>query len=200
MKAVMMERTVSKVTCGVTSVSHRGVHHRVARSSMGIEKLLINGVRQGRMVSMQAKKAPELPPVVSPTQGEPEWYALVARAEFFFNDVQNEALAEQLRELKRYYEENGREQDFFFVCEPEWLDKFPEAKSVKKPAVALVSTDKEWMVFMKLRLDRVLKLDLGNMSIDAATKSTAKVPEFEPQEWNAPYTPYSKGWWEVFMR
>lgn len=54
--------------------------------------------------------------------------------------------------------------------------------------------------FMKLRLDRVLKLDLGNMSIDAATKSTAKVPEFESQEWNAPYTPYSKGWWEVFMR
>lgn len=70
MKAVMMERTVSKVTCGVTSVSHRGVHHRVARSSMGIEKSLMNGVRQGRMVSMQAKKAPELPPVVSPTQGE----------------------------------------------------------------------------------------------------------------------------------
>jgi len=54
--------------------------------------------------------------------------------------------------------------------------------------------------FMKLRLDRVLKLDLGNMSIDAATKSTAKVPEFESQEWNAPYTPYAKGWWEVFMR
>ena len=70
MKAVMMERTVAKATCGVTSVSHRGVHHRVARSSMGIEKSLVNGVRQGRMVAMQAKKAPELPPVVSPTQGE----------------------------------------------------------------------------------------------------------------------------------
>lgn len=53
---------------------------------------------------------------------------------------------------------------------------------------------------MKLRLDRVLKLDLGNMSIDEATKSTAKVPEFKDQEWIAPYSPYSKGWWEVFMR
>lgn len=66
----MMERAVSKVTCGVTSVSHRGVHHRVTRNSMGIENSLINGARQSRMVAMQAKKAPELPPVVSPTQGE----------------------------------------------------------------------------------------------------------------------------------
>lgn len=72
----------------------------------------------------------------------------MARAEFFFNDVQNEALAEQLRELKRYYEENDREQDFFFVCEPEWLDEFPEAKAVKRPAVALVTTDKNWAVYV----------------------------------------------------
>lgn len=54
--------------------------------------------------------------------------------------------------------------------------------------------------FMKLRLDRVLKLDVGNMSIDEATKSTAEIPEFKDQEWIAPYSPYSKGWWEVFMR
>jgi hypothetical protein len=159
-------------------------------------------VRAQRMsVSTNAgKKAPEMPPIVSPTDGTPEWYACVARADFFFNDVQNEALAEQLRELKRYYEEQNREQDFFFVCEPEWLNKFPESKQVKKPAVALVSTDKTWITFMKLRLDRVLKLDLGNMSIDEATKSTAPVPEFKDQAWIAPYSPYSKGWWEVFMR
>jgi hypothetical protein len=132
---------------------------------------------------------------------QPEWTALVARAEFFFNDVQNEALAEQLRELKRYYEEQGRELDFFFVSEPAWLSRFPEANKVKRPCVALVSTDKTWMTFMKLRLDRVLKLDLGNMSIDEATKSTAPLPEFKPPEqWTAPYSPYAYGWWEVFMR
>lgn len=79
---------------------------------------------------------------------QPEWYACVARADFFFNDVQNEALAEQLRELKRYYDENDREQDFFFVCEPEWLNRFPESKNVQKPAVALVSTDKTWMTYV----------------------------------------------------
>lgn len=77
---------------------------------------------------------------------QPEWYALVANAEFFFNDVQNEALAEQLRELKRYYEEIGRELDFFFVSEPAWLADFPtEGKSVRRPCAALISTDKQWI-------------------------------------------------------
>lgn len=79
---------------------------------------------------------------------QPEWFALVARAEFFFNDVQNEALAEQLRELKRYYEENGRPLDFFFVSEPAWLAKYQEAVSVKRPCVALVSTDKQWITYV----------------------------------------------------
>lgn len=79
---------------------------------------------------------------------QPEWVALVASADFYFNDIQNETLAEQLRELKRYYEETGREQDFFFACEPAWLDRYPEAKMVKKPAVALVSTDKTWMTYV----------------------------------------------------
>ena len=100
---------------------------------------------------------------------QPEWYACVARAEFFFNDVQNEALAEQLRELKRYYEENDREQDFFFVCEPEWLNRFPEAKSVKKPADALVSTDKTWItyVYMYLFLSPTLQALTGNNAMSA---------------------------------
>lgn len=32
-----------------------------------------------------------------------QWYALVANAEFWFNDVQNESLAEQLRERVRFF-------------------------------------------------------------------------------------------------
>lgn len=47
----------------------------------------------------------------------------------------------------------------------------------------------------------MLKLDLGKMPIDAATKSTASVPQFKPPEkWVAPYSPYAYGWWEIFMR
>jgi Protein of unknown function (DUF2488) len=75
------------------------------------------------------------------------WYALVANAEFMFNNAQNEALPEQLRERRRWFGEQNRELDFFFVSEPAWLDaKFPEkAKQVKRPCVALVSPDKQWM-------------------------------------------------------
>ncbi len=136
----------------------------------------------------------------SPLPGQPEWTACVANAEWFFNGAQNEAVAEQLRELARYYEEIGRPRDFFFVCDPAWLDKFPEGKQVRRPAIALVSTDKTWMTFMKLRLDRVLKLDLPAMSLEDATKNTAAVPNFGPvKNWTAPYPPYAPGWWKAFM-
>lgn len=37
-----------------------------------------------------------------------QWYALVASAEFFFNDVQNEGVAEQMRERLRFLQEVGR--------------------------------------------------------------------------------------------
>ena len=71
----------------------------------------------------------------------------MASAEFFFNDVQNEAMAEQLREKVRFYGEQGKEVDFYFACEPAWLDaKFPDvAKRVRRPAVALISPDKSWI-------------------------------------------------------
>ena len=55
--------------------------------------------------------------------------------------------------------------------------------------------------FMKLRLDRVLQIDVGPLTIDEATTSTAAVPEFKPLEkWTAPYPPYAYGWWDIFMR
>lgn len=75
------------------------------------------------------------------------WYALVANQQFFFNDVQNESLAEQLRERVRFYKEQGMEQDFFFVPDPVWLEQQlgDKAKQVKRPCVALVSTDKSWI-------------------------------------------------------
>ena len=46
------------------------------------------------------------PPTQSlPRPAQAHWYALVASSEFFFNDVQNEPFAEQLREKKRFYDE-----------------------------------------------------------------------------------------------
>ncbi len=72
----------------------------------------------------------------------------MASAEFFFHDTQNESIAEQLRERVRFFKErNLGEYDFWLVPEPTWLDaKYPEqAKKVKRPAVALISTDKQWI-------------------------------------------------------
>ncbi|CAK0760523.1 hypothetical protein CVIRNUC_002778 [Coccomyxa viridis] len=132
-----------------------------------------------------------------------KWYVLVANAEFMLHDVQNEAFAEQLRERVRLFGEKNRKLDFFLVSEPTWLDTmFPqEAKRVGRPCVALVSTDKIWITFMKLRLDRVMKLELGEMTPEKALDSGAPVPEFPPLDrtkWTAPYSPYKPGWWKAF--
>lgn len=126
----------------------------------------------------------------------------MANAEFFCNDVQNESVAEQLRERVRYFKEQNKERDFYLVPNPTWLDeKYPnEAKQVKRPCVALVSTDKLWIVFMKLRLDRVLRIDLGKVPVSEVTKSSGGLPAFKKSEkWTAPYPRYADGWWEVFF-
>ncbi len=131
-------------------------------------------------------------------------------------------------------QETGKEIDFWIVPEPKWLEaKYPkEAKMVKRPCVALISTDSMWITwvtpslwgiflvlqiclafnylilclcptatrFMKLRLDRVLKIELGPVSRDEALAVGGVVPQYpKPEKWTAPYSPYSPGWWEVFL-
>ena len=55
--------------------------------------------------------------------------------------------------------------------------------------------------FMKLRLDRVMKLELGELTPEQALKAGADFPEFPPLDkakWTAPYSPYRPGWWKAF--
>ncbi|GIL68787.1 hypothetical protein Vafri_22025 [Volvox africanus] len=89
--------------------------------------------------------------------------------------------------------------DFFFN-DPQ-NESFPElAKQVKRPCVALISTDKTWITFMKLRLDRVLRIDLKDMSDTEVLAVGGEVPEFKPVgNWTAPYARYTPGWWNVFL-
>ncbi len=60
--------------------------------------------------------------------------------------------------------------------------------------------------FMKLRLDRVLRVDLGDKTLAEVLESGGPVPEqaYEPLDrkgkWTAPYPPYRPGWWEAFMQ
>lgn len=77
-----------------------------------------------------------------------KWFAVVANADFMLHDVQNEAFAEQLRERRRLLLERDQQVNFFIVSEPAWLDdKFPsKAKQVRRPCVALISTDEQWIL------------------------------------------------------
>jgi|TARA_B110000977_G_scaffold38255_1_gene51433 hypothetical protein len=119
------------------------------------------------------------------------------------NDENNEHLPEVLRERRRFYREIAREQDFWVVPNPAFLDAMPDvAKKVKQPCVAVVTTDKVWNDFIKLRMDRVYKGALtGDASEVLASKTLIKADHFkppDPSKWTAPYAKYAPGWWEAF--
>lgn len=168
---------------------------QVSQASFGPVKRVQQLQRNTHVVCVAAQEAPAAQETAT------QWYGLVANAEFYCNDVQNEPLAEQLRERVRYFAEQNRAIDFFLIPNPTWLDaKFPQqAKQVKRPCMALVSTDKQWITFMKLRLDRVLKCDLTGLSRDEVLAMGEALPEFKkPEKWTAPYAMYTPGWWENF--
>jgi hypothetical protein len=52
---------------------------------------------------------------------------------------------------------------------------------------------------MKLRLDRVLKVELSGVPDAEVLAPGAPLPEFaKPAKWTAPYSAYSAKWWEAF--
>jgi len=68
----------------------------------------------------------------------------VANAKFMLDE--EEHFQEQLKERKRWLEEQGRPVDFWLLYEPKFLDSFPDVtKRLSRPAVALVSTDSTWI-------------------------------------------------------
>lgn len=72
------------------------------------------------------------------------YHFLVANAKFMLDE--EEHFKELLAERLRLYGERDKEQDFWLVTEPKFLDKFPNiTKRLKRPAVALVSTNGTWI-------------------------------------------------------
>ncbi|CAL0315681.1 unnamed protein product [Lupinus luteus] len=128
-----------------------------------------------------------------------KYYFLVANAKFMLDE--EEHFQEQLAERLRYFGELKKEHDFWLVIEPKFLDRFPNiTKRLKRPAVALVSTNGPWITFMKLRLDRVLTDSFEAESLEEALASNPTNIEFEkPDKWVAPYPKYEAGWWERFL-
>ncbi len=84
------------------------------------------------------------------------YYYVLASREFL---IEKEPLEEVLRERTRNYQENEKKIDFWLVEQPAFLEA-PEMAAVKakcpQPAVAIVSTNKQVVVWLKLRLEYVL--------------------------------------------
>jgi hypothetical protein len=84
-------------------------------------------------------------------------YYYVLASEKFLTQV--EPLAEVLRERTRYYQEQGKEIDFFLVKRPAFLET-PEFREIKaqcpQPAAAVITTNPQFVTFLKLRLEFVL--------------------------------------------
>ncbi|MBP0000644.1 MAG: DUF2488 family protein [Cyanobacteria bacterium SID2] len=84
------------------------------------------------------------------------YYYLVASKKFLFED---EPLEEVFRERTRNYQEREKEIDFWAIEQPAFLEA-PEFAQVKakcpQPAGAIVSTNPEFITWMKLRLEYVL--------------------------------------------
>ncbi|XP_023007237.1 uncharacterized protein LOC111499783 [Cucurbita maxima] len=140
--------------------------------------------------------------VSSYSAGEQEsnkYHFVVANAKFMLDE--EEHFRELLFERLRYYAARNKEQDFWLVIEPKFLERFPNiTKRLQRPAVALVSTNSTWITFMKLRLDRVLAESYEADSLNKHWLLTRPTSEFEkPEKWAAPYPKYEYGWWEISL-
>ncbi|OWM86277.1 hypothetical protein CDL15_Pgr011101 [Punica granatum] len=132
-------------------------------------------------------------------QSPKKYYFVIANAKFMLDE--EEHFKELMFERLRNYGERNKEQDFWLVIEPKFLDKFPNiTKRLRRPAVALVSTNGPWITFMKLRLDRVLAESFEAESLEEALASNPTQLQFDkPEKWVAPYPKYEYGWWEAFL-
>ena len=83
-------------------------------------------------------------------------YFFVAASEKFLTF--EEPIEEILKERMRNYKENNKEIDFWLLKNPSFLKttKFVDLKAkIPSPAAAVLSTDKKFITFLKLRLEFV---------------------------------------------
>ncbi|MGV2828463.1 MgPME-cyclase complex family protein [Myxosarcina sp. GI1(2024)] len=84
------------------------------------------------------------------------YYYVLASQKFL---LEEEPLNEVIEERKRNYQEQNKEIDFWLVEQPAFLetDEFAEIKSkVPQPAAAVISTNSQFITWLKLRLEYVL--------------------------------------------
>ncbi|EKV02557.1 DUF2488 family protein [Leptolyngbyaceae cyanobacterium CCMR0082] len=83
------------------------------------------------------------------------YYYAVASQRFL---LEEEPLEEVLKERRRYYQEQEKEIDFWLIKQPAFLEA-SELEAVKvscpQPSAAIVSTDKVFITWLKLRLEYI---------------------------------------------
>ncbi|MCG6136479.1 MAG: DUF2488 family protein [Nostoc sp. LLA-1] len=84
------------------------------------------------------------------------YYYVLASQQFL---IQEEPTDEVLKERTRYYHEQEKEIDFWLVKQPAFLEA-PEMADIKancpKPAAAIISTNSQFITWLKLRLEYVV--------------------------------------------
>lgn len=84
------------------------------------------------------------------------YYFVLASEKFL---IEEEPLDEVLKERTRYYQEHEKEIDFWLVRQPAFLDApaFAEMKAAcPQPAAAVISTNPQFISWLRLRLEFVL--------------------------------------------
>ncbi|MCC5898395.1 MAG: DUF2488 family protein [Phormidium sp. BM_Day4_Bin.17] len=84
-------------------------------------------------------------------------YYYVAASQKFL--LEEEPLDEVLQERVRNYQEREKEMDFWLVKQPAFLEapELAEAKAkCPQPSVAIISSDRQFITWLKLRLEYVL--------------------------------------------
>lgn len=96
------------------------------------------------------------------------YYFLAASQRFL---LEEEPLDEVLKERTRNYQEHEREIDFWMIKQPAFLEA-PELAAIKakcpQPAAAIVSTNPQFITWLKLRLEFVAT---GSFEAPSATIS-----------------------------
>ena len=95
-------------------------------------------------------------------------YHFIAASKKFLTE--EEPLEEILKERRRNYKENNKSIDFWLLIKPQFLksSEFKELyEKIPKPHAAVISTDKKFITFLKLRCEFVAygEFDLPNNEI-----------------------------------
>jgi hypothetical protein len=88
-----------------------------------------------------------------------KYYFALATKEFWFD---LEAVEEVLRERTHYYTSNGKQIDFWIIEDPAFLNSYTNeleamiSEKLSKKLVAIVSTDSDFIYWIKLRYQNVI--------------------------------------------